>query len=417
MARAATTTLIPLDRFAAILQIDPLHFNGVVSEKRPLRNACDDLWFQHDYQWAGRVSRESLAEALYQAEQTVAGYLGFMPLPAWFVSEECRIDQPFLPESVSVMSVNLRGLKKSIRAKWGLVQSIGKRGTSLISAGAAIVYSSPDGDTYDEQAQVIVATTLTDPDEISIFYPNKNAAPEWEIRPTLVTISGGNATITFRREQVAIESELEKLNDVAEGASGVTINGDDNANFLTTVDVYRVYNDPSQQATFLTEDTCGSCGGDGCEVCGLTADTGCLSIRDQRLSILAYDAAVWNADTNTFDSSHFSAGREPDRIKIWYRAGMRDESQTLPNRQMHPMWERMICFYAITLLDTEVSGCENTKRIFFHQREDLALSTKSGQSFSLSPANLDCPLGTSRAALALWRAIQTSNHGRLSTAR
>lgn len=417
MALAPTTTLIPLDRFATILQIDPLHFNGVVSENRPTRNACDDLWFQHDYQWAGRVSRESLAEALYQAEQTVAGYLGFMPLPAWIAAEECRIDQPLLPESYSLLSVNLRGFKKSIRAKWGMVQSTGRRGSTLISAGAAVVYSSVDGDTYKEHAQVVVATTVTDPDEISIFYPGKSASPAWEIRPTTVVISGGNATITFRREQAAIESELEKQNDMAEGASGITINGDDDTKFLTTVDVYRIYNDPSQQATFLTEDTCGSCDGDGCAVCGLTADTGCLSIRDQRLSILAYNSAVWNAVTQTFDSAPFNAGREPDRIKIWYRAGLRDENQTLPNRQMHPMWERMICFYAVTLLDTEVSGCENTKRIFFHQREDLALSTKSGTSFSLSPANLDCPLGTSRAAIALWRAIQTSLHGRLSTAR
>lgn len=418
MARSDTLTLIPLDNIARVLQIDPLHFNSVVSERRPLRNACDDVWLQHDWQFVGRCSRESLAMALRQAEDTVMQVTGYAPAPRWFADEPHTIDQIARTDAFGVGSLNVRGLNKSVTSDYGYVIAGGKRAVAMIEIGAAVVYSDQNGDGFNETATVTVATVLTDPDEICVFYPGESADPRWEIRPVKVEISAGVATITFGIQQAVLPDLLEVLTDLTDAAP--TVDGDDVTNFLTTVDVYRVYNDPSQQATFYTEGTCWSCDGSGCAVCGFTAETGCLGMRDPVLGILTYNRADWDATTETFTEKNFSAAREPDRVKISYRAGWVDPTQTRPYRYMDPTWERMICFYAITLLDTEMPGCDNSRRIWKHYQENLAKSQSTGagvgSTTQLADQDLNNPFGTSFAAVRLWRYIR-SNNKQLVTAR
>lgn len=418
MARSDTLTLIPLDNLARMLQIDPLHFNGVVSARRPLRNACDDVWLQHDWQFVGRCSRDSLAMALRQAEDTVMQYIGYSPAPRWFSEEPHQIEPIASPEAFGVGSLNVRGLNKSIKSDYGYVIAGGQRAVTVVEAGAAVVYSDPDGDGFNELATVVSATALTDPDEIHIFYPGESADPRWEIRPVTVTISGGNATITFGIQQAVLPEKLELLTDLTDEPP--TVDGDDTTNFLTTVDVYRVYNDPSQQATFYTEGTCWACDGSGCAACGFDAETGCLGIRDPVLGVLTYNRADWDSTTSSFTAASFTNGREPDRVKIWYQAGWVDQTQTRPMRYIDPTWERMIGFYAITLLDTDPPGCDNTRRIWKHYQENLAKSQSIGNgvgsSTSLSDRDLNNPFGTSFAAVRLFRYI-TSNNKQLVTAR
>ena len=56
--------MIPLDRCAFHLGIDPFHFNCIFTTNRPVLPDCDDVWFRYDYQQSGKVSRESLGTAL-----------------------------------------------------------------------------------------------------------------------------------------------------------------------------------------------------------------------------------------------------------------------------------------------------------------------------------------------------------------
>lgn len=408
MAIAQTVTLIPLDRVAHHLQIDPVHFNSVEPQIRPLRNACDDIWFQHDWQNVGRLSRESLATALKQAEEAVAHYLGYYPAPRWIKAEEHILTKPPRPELYHQASLNVRGQSKSFNTNFGYVVYGGQKARSLIQAGAAIVYTDTDSDTWFETATVTVATAITDIEEIAIFYPGKSGADRYEIRPITVAVAGGIATITFKREQAVLESELEKLNEGLEDTSIRAVSGEDNSNFLTTVDVYRVYNDPSAQLIFYTEEGCIACAGGTCAVCGADTETGCTWVRNSKLGIVAYARADWNTTNQAFVSAEFANGREPDKVRYWYRAGWRDWDQAMPHRTMDPVWERLIVFYALSLLDTEICGCENTKRIITHQRQDLARPTERG-AFAISPKDLDNPLGTTRAALRLWKQIVSPN--------
>lgn len=404
MAYASIRTLIPLDDVARFLQIDPLHFNGVDSTLRVKRSSCDDVWSQHDWQMTGRASRESLAMALKQAEDTVVSLLGYSPLPTWFLEEEHQIVKPASPELFFTNSSNVRGQQKSVIADFKYVLEGGRRATSVIELSSPVVYSDPNGDNYKELATVSVATVITDPEEISVFYPGKGGAEEWEIRPVTIEIGAGIAVITFQKYQVPLENLVETLVGPEQGNNYKSIDGDDDANFLQTVDVYRVYNDPSQQLLFYTENGCVNCGGSGCSVCSATSESGCLYVRDEELGILAYTRADWNTDTGSFDLASYVNCREPDKVKIWYHAGYRDKKRTMPKREMDITWERLIIFYALTLMDTDVGWCDNTKRIYAYQLEEMNKNS-SGKSYSVPDRILNNPLGVTRAALNLWRQI------------
>ncbi len=407
MAYASIRTLIPLDDFAEVMQIDPLHFNSVLTDLRPEDNACDDVYAQYDWQMTGRVSRESIAQAIKQAEDTVTSYLGYAPVPQWFIGEEHDLTRPFKPELIYLVNLNVQGKRQSIVTNHGYFIEGGRKVKSLLGAGAAVVYSDPDGDGYNDLATVTIATTVTEPSEICIYYPGKSGADIWEIRPTTVSFGAGIATITFKKYQVPLELLLEKLAQ-SPGDSYRAIDGDVDANFLQTVDVYHVYNDPSQQLYFVTEDSCQSCGGTGCTACNGFSESGCMYGRDLRNGIVSVSRANWDAVTETFSQVAFTNCKLPDKVKIWYRAGWQNPDLDVPLIQMDPSWKKAIIYYALTLIDTEISGCDNTKRIVSNARTDLARPTTQG-AFAMTARDLDCPLGTTRAALQLWKKITAPN--------
>lgn len=394
MAYASTITMIPLARVAEILQIDPWHFHSVTTLARPLVPSCPDDWYQHDWQASGLLSRESMALALRQAEDMVTTYLRWSPIPRWY-EEEHPIPRYYRTERSSLL--NARGQAKSVVSNYGFVVEAGQRANTFIDTPAT-VFSDPDGDGVNELVTVTFATTVTTEDELRLYYPSKNGRDEFEIRPlTSITIAAGVATITFPKYLIALENLLERPRDPNNPHIGV--DGEDDTNFLTTVDVYRVYSDPATQATFYYEDDLNCSSGD----CVPDTETGCLFIRDARVGKLAYKRAEYNATTGLYSASSFT--REPDKIKVYYRAGNRDLRMLFPNLQMDSTLERMIVYFALCFLDTKLHGCSNTVNIWNEMTKDLATSTRD-QMRTLSWSLTECPFGTKQAAVSLWKYIQ-----------
>src|SRR5690606_29586715 len=120
--------------------------------------------------------------------------------------------------------------------------------------------------------------------------------------------------------------------------------GDNDANFLEEVDVYRHWNDPQQQAQFLWSQlpfSCG-CGSGECAACAQATQWGCLSARDYPSGIVQYQPGNWDADTSQFTRTHWAERRAPDRLRLWYYAGYQDTRRTYPTLQMDPTWERAV---------------------------------------------------------------------------
>lgn len=403
MATAKTRTIVPLDRFAAILGMAPVHFNQVYIPDIAEAGSCASVIYQYDYQAGDKASRETIAQAIQNAEEQIANLLGYNIGPKWEVADKATILRPRIAELYATSGRNIRGQNISVKANRGYVISGGSRAKSLIDDNVTIVYSDGDSDGYNETATVTVNTTVTDVDELALFYPGQSGSDEWEIRPlTTVAISAGVATITFRREQAVLKALLEKY-----GAESV--DGSNNANFLTVVDVYRVYNNPEVQVQLIWEGSSCSCGNG----CGFSIQTGCSTVRDARLGLMAIGPGTWNSDDNDFDYTPFTACRVPDRVELWYKAGWRNQALLYPNRQIDTNWERAVCYLALTYLSDLICTCPIVEKKQTYWKEDMALrfgGMNQSKSFQHIP-DIDNPLGSTRAAINAWHLIKTNMLG------
>lgn len=392
MARASTRTWLSLDRFGEIIGLGPLHWNQLNSNALGQRMTCSEVWYQYAWQDANRVSREDVAFAIQQAEQKLSSYIGYDLLPTWHKDEEVRTERPARPELFST-GINVRGLVKSVRAQKGYLIAAGQRKKDLVQANVLVVRSDDDGDGYKETATITLNTTI-DGCQLHVYLPGVNGDDRWEVRPTKFSTSGAVVTIIFHSWQLVDPDLFEKYN-------AKPIDADDDLKYLTIVDVYRVYNDPSIQATFLWENpasTCG-CGQADCQECTLAVQTGCLTIRDQRLGLLAYRPADWDTGTLTFTPKDYWTDREPDKMLISYLAGWTYDQADCIYTQIDPFWEYNIAYLAAALLDKDLCTCDNVKRFVAHWQEDLAHINPNTGSYLITQAQQNNPFGTSRGGV------------------
>ena len=120
--------------------------------------------------------------------------------------------------------------------------------------------------------------------------------------------------------------------------------------------------------------------------------------RDYEKSWLSYKPADYS--DGEWTSACLTCGRNPDMVTLYYRAGLRDKKASQPMLQMDPQWERMVAYYALSLLDRDMCGCDPVKALAQRMREDFARA-----GLRSTDKTLDNPLGTTRAALMAWNMI------------
>lgn len=393
MARANTYTWLPLDRFFELMGIHPLHANQFTSALIVSQSYCGDTWYQYDWMHADRTSRESIAMAIKQAEDKISEFVGFNLIPDWEIDERQRTTRPVSPEIFSY-GVQPRWTAKSITVNKGWVLTGGMQAKTLIQAGVAITRSDEDGDGYKETAIVTVATSVTDTDEIRVYFPGMGGEDIWEIRPLKsVDIVAGVATIEFRSWQIPDP-------DLWETMVLSTIDADVDANYIPTIDVYRVYNDPSKMVQFLWEgipNTCG-CGDEGCAECSKYSQNGCLSVRNERLGQFMYRPATYDSDTGQYQSTEWVMSREPEAMRLWYLAGWQNEKLPRPLVQMDYYWEPAVAYYAASLLERPICGCNNAAEFVKTWMEDLA-RVGTDHSWQTTASQQDNTFGSRRGAI------------------
>lgn len=407
MARASSRTLLPLDTFAKIMGMHPLHFNGVQVDTIAPATTCGSPIMQYAWQATDAISREDIAIAIADAEARIAQYTRFKLLPTFEADERHPWPRGATPEAFGGWSYGARGQGAAVKTNYGHLVSGGIEGVLALALNAPVVYTDTDGDGFSETATIAVSlpTSVTDPNEIAVFYPGESADREWEIRPLVVSVSGGVATIRARREQFVNPGFLESY--------GVrSVDGLDPASFLATVDVYRMYHDPSQQVQFLWEGpSAGMCGCSqgGCQTCFLSAQFGCTLVRDYRTGLISASPAVWNSATYGYEGAGLAIGRAPDRVRLWYRAGYRDATTRRPMVEMDPRWQRAVAYYAASMLARPMCQCENVSALVSHLQVDLSKSVASqgaGENYRTSNEMLDNPFGTTRGAVEAWKVFR-----------
>jgi len=398
MARASIRTWLSLDRFAQIIGLNPLFFNQLSSNTYFKGTQCGDIFFQHDWQNSDRLGRETIAMAIQAAEQEMAQEAGFNLLPDWTVGERLAYPHPHVAGSYG-NTLNPNGFNKSVELRKAHVISGGVKTKTLIEAGAAVTRQDDDVDGYAETCVVTVAVTITDPQEIRAYYPAKSGSDAWEIRPITVSISGGVANIQFKAWQIAAANQMEALDAMA-------LDADDANSYESTIDVYRVYNDPQTQVQFMWEgcdSTTGDCCG-SCVACQFGTQNGCFHLRDQRLGLAVPSPGTWDSTDEEFDYAEWSACREPDQVRFWYWSGYRDLNVERYNVDLAPYWEYAIAYFACSKFERPVCGCSNINQFVEKWRKDISFSDEAG-SYVNTPEMLSNRLGTSVGAIYAWKRI------------
>jgi hypothetical protein len=229
-----------LNRWSSIMQVEPWLFNQITGAGAPLNER--EVWVQYE--------RQIVAEGLLDAFDELAEAAGYYFTPVWVVGEKVTLG---------------RGVPwqfQQLRTRWGYVQEFGVRTTAVIDAAAAVTYSAVTGllDSSGvalEDTATITATGATgiDPDEIQVFFQTSDlsddsavaADPRYRIDGLKVSVSGDTVTMTGHKALFVKPSVVWDVPwDTASASNNLEKNAGDTetaADFVTAVDVYRVYTD------------------------------------------------------------------------------------------------------------------------------------------------------------------------------
>lgn len=338
-----------LERYAQLTGYSECALYGVNRSGDPHSDCGDRIW--------GLSQRLLLVKYLREAQDEIEDVVGYPLAPRWISAEQ----HPLCPSGV--------GCYDPVQTQYGKVLAAGRKAVSSVAAGAAVSYAS-------EPAQVVVATSVTDPTELQVLHPGSTL----EINASDISIAGGNATISIPRCRLVLEAAM----DNPEGGLDYA----DNANFETTVDVQRVSNDPSVNAELVyfhrSDPDSGGC---GCLECGEATASACLTLTNPTIGAFDIARATYanGAWTPLNGHTRHCYRNAPDAVRLYYKAGI----SPLPYRA-----EDTILRLAHAKMPTAPCGCEVLRALW-------ARDTRIPEV--LDSARMECPFGMSDGAWIAWR--------------
>lgn len=407
MARATVPTALPLDTFAKIMGINPVHFQGAVAP--PIwttQGQCRMIWSQHPWQADDVTSREELAQAIYDAEKEITRILGYPVAPSWYKDEShtipnARYNPYFRPTA-------------PFKLKQGELIAGGRRATTLIDDEVTVTYTDEDSDGFKERATLTISLPadhgITDANQLRAYFNDHGSNPAWEIRPAISrSISGNVATLVFN-------SWLFIIPDFNEAPAGdfdyVAIDISDTDNLVFSCTVYRVWNDVTQPAStaYRSAGYCGACNGSGCNACATYTQDGCLSISDAHLGFVNAHAASYSPELGVWQhSAHYL--QVPYSIHFWYYAGaISDEFREGWSDDPMPTYlAQSVAYLAAARLDKPFCQCGNVEKTLKELRRDLAQSndTDNPNRIPFDSVVYSNPFGSRVGEVRAWHRINS----------
>lgn len=421
IAEPLPVTWLSLARYAQIMGVPPVHFFGSqASQAFPITGQCSNAWPRHSWQNKGRTSREEILLLIQQAELEMAEFMGFNLAPAFVLNEVHSYPRFWRRTSFAITGgLDVRGGYKRLALKNGgkLIQS-GKRTASLIGTATTgdgtLVYSDEDTDGFAETATISLLTTETEVCELRAFVTGLGGQAEWEIRPAKSKIiSGGSVTMTFN-SWLFVNPDTDAAYPTADAYKAIDIST--TVNYVSSVDIYRVYADNTLvSARFFWEraGTCTECGGTGCDACSLAYQDGCAMVGDVDGGFIVPIPAEYNATDGIWNHSGWIIGRDPDQVRVSYYAGDIDQSY-LSGTSCDPLkalYAKAIAYLATARITMPICVCTELADNFESMREDMSLLGEESHLVSLDI--LDNPFGTRRGEIMAWNLIGRIKRERL----
>lgn len=339
---------VALPRYAKLIGYWECSFFGVRRDGAP--QSCRSIWVKRE--------RDQCLKYLAEAQEEVEAEIGY-PIGEW------RWFQDTVPYAAP------------LRAPRGYVVEGGVRATADISAGEAVDH------TTDPAVIGPVATTVTDEDEIHVFYPATLVEEEIEIHPSDIDLDTGAGTVTI----YVPRCRMVHPDYVDNNRTGVDYTV--NANFLATVDVVRVYNDPGTHATLRWPNhSSASClPGCTCPVCSSYTMDGCITVRQGNIGSVTVLPATYSGGSWSAASCSACCIGEPAFVTLNYRAG----------KAMTRQAEDAIIRLAHSKMPDEPCSCELVSLLWKRDRNIPAVVTRE---------RINCRFGLSDGAWAAWQFCQ-----------
>jgi len=320
---------VTLDDYAEALGIECAPFNGFKVTGTP-NYFCNYIWTQ--------TQREYLAMALKTAQELIEEQLGY-PLAARYFAEE-QMFTHYTTRGVEIPA--------PLQLAQGMGVEFGIKVESEIEAGAVLVYSGDDGVVTVTVAEAVPLS------EVKVFYPDEYVSTadefhKYEITPRLIERSGTTVTITIPKCRL-MKVELFYSSD--------TLQYEDAANYMSTVDVARIYTDSTTIATVYYDSRCTT------GACTQGSQTACGEWRDKRNGLIKLTLANYDETEGAWERVCGCSCNVPRHALVNYRAGLAAISATLT---------QAVIRLAHTLLPKEPCGCAGVMNIWEQDRGEAAV--------------------------------------------
>lgn len=325
--------------------------------------------------------RDEIAQALSTGIQVLLGYLGYYPRPV-YTSEQLSFGNgvPFQLQTLTT--------------RYKHVEAFGQRATTLIAADVSVSYSASNPvNGFDDTATITVGTTDS-ASEIQVFFRVADGAPEaafdlYQIEPLKVTVNAGVATITGKRALFVRPDTIWDTPYIFDNGNLNEKNAADTLDpldFVTKVDVYRVYTDTTQ--AFVVSDNAYSGGlGDASS----TYTAAAVRLVDNELGIFQprVDFCCLGCGVGT-----------PQTLNIYYKAGL-----PLFNGDVQSWMAEAVARMANAVMAQEI--CTLWNQVLNRWSTDRDAIPRD----LLQPNDLANPFGLKTGQVEVWRNIRSKAIG------
>lgn len=313
--------------------------------------------------------RDMIAIASTDAANAAWLHLGFPPAPVWL-------------ETTLTLNSDRGWLYQSLELPDGHVSAIGRRAVASLGT-ATVIYDDTNNDYILDTATVTITLTgdnvALDQNELGIFFRVEDgaAAPaddRWKITPLTISRTGND--VTFRGHKALFTSpaiwgkEYTGQTGTSAKHAGRPQNADD---FVYTVDIYRVYSDPSTAVELLSTHP---------ETGQSIAYASASLVNPLEGIIELYKATNQTAPTY-----------KPHSVRVSYRAGL-DFNQPMSNTLLSAIFR-----YANVLMPQSVGFFDRTLQMWTQDRE---ISKEVLAADARNPP----PFGISVGGMYLWKTIR-----------
>lgn len=366
MAVSAIQTYKCLNLWQRVMGEDIWRFNQVDGLGSFARKSGRSVYIQPE--------RDEIAQALNDSINVLVEYLRYYPRPV-YVSEQIPLGrgEPFQFQT--------------LRTKYKHVEAFGQRATTLITANAAVTYSASNPVLGFNDTATITVNTTVDDSEVQVFFRTADGAPEsaydlYQIEPLRVTSSGGVTTITGKRalfvrpDTIWDTPYLFDSGNLNEKNAADTL---DNTDFVTQVDVYRVYTDTTQ-AYVVSDDAWTG----GLADAGSTYTAAATRLIDKQLGIFQPRVDICCGCT-----------APPEYVDVYYKAGL-----PLQFGDVQSWMGMAVTRLANTLMSQEI--CTLWQQVLNRWSTDRDAIDRD----LLQPNDLSNPFGLRKGQVEVWRNIR-----------